>query len=176
MARFNTKRKLKGSVLGFSVMLLSLFLFSGITVLSISVLERKASFTTQKSIIAFQGADSGAERVLKRIYIDNSPTIAVVALRSPMPTDTTLTTLASNLCSGGSATCSGASCSGGTISATNAPASSPGYVFSVTFYEESGATIACGDNQWRDKVIRVRAEGVYQRTSRVLEVGIRPRM
>lgn len=181
MTLFNTKTKLKGSVLGFSVMLLSLFLFSGVTVVSVAILERKASFTTEKSIIAFQGADSGAERILKRIYMDNSLSatcpncaVAITPLRGVLP-DQDLDELAANLCSGAGANCSGSSCSGGTITATNAPASSPGYTFSVTFYDEGGATIACNNAEWRDKVIKVRAEGVYQRASRVLEVGIRPR-
>jgi Tfp pilus assembly protein PilX len=167
-----TKRKLKGSVLGFSILLLSLFLFSGITLVSVSVLERKASFSTQKSVIAFQAADSAAERVLKRIYIDNSPLIALVALNGTMPSDGTLNTLASNL-----SDVSGPGCTSGVIGATNSPAaSSPDYTFQVSFYDTTGGIIACGDNQWRDKVIRIRSEGFYQRTSRVIEIGIRPRI
>lgn len=168
-------------MLGFSVMILGLFLFSGVTVVSVSTLERKASYSTQKSIIAFQAADSGAERILKRIYLDNtlssscpSCALAITPLNGTLP-DQDLDELTSNLCSGGSATCSGASCSGGVITATNGPAASPNYTFSVAFYDSVGATIACGDNQWRDKVIRIRTEGSYLRTSRVIEIGIRPR-
>ncbi len=166
-----TKRKLKGSVLGFSILLLSLFLFSGITLVSVSVLERKASFSTQKSVIAFQAADSAAERVLKRIYINNSPKLAFVPLNTVMLTDPTLNTLASSL-----SDVSGSGCASGVIGATNSPAPSPAYTFQVTFYDTTGAVIACGDNQWRDKVIRIRSEGFYQRTSRVIEIGIRPRI
>lgn len=170
-----TKKNLKGSVLGFSILLLSLFLFSGITLISVSTLERKASFSTQKSIIAFQAADSAAERVLKRVYIDNSPLVATVPLNSTMPTDGTLNSLSNSLCSGASSTCSGASCSAGVISATNSPSSSPNYTFQITFYDTSGTLIDCGDSQWRDKLLRIRSEGFYQRTSRVIEIGIRPR-
>ena len=107
------KKKLKGSVLGFSIMILSIFLFSGITVVSVAALERKASFATQRSGIAFQSADSGAERILKRIYLDNSPSLATDPLNTTMP-DADLDELARRLCSGGRATCSGASCSSGT--------------------------------------------------------------
>lgn len=166
------KKNLKGSALGFSLMLLSLLLFSGITLLSVSVLERKASFATQKSVIAFQAADSGAERVLKRIYIDNSPSIASNPLNSDMP-DLDLNELDGNL----SAT-SGVTCSGGVINASNDNSSaSPNYTFQVTFYYDSNPahTIACDDPDWRDKVVRIRSEGFYQRTSRAIEVGIRAR-
>lgn len=152
-------------------MLLSLLLFSGITLLSVSVLERKASFATQKSVIAFQAADSGAERVLKRIYIDNSPLIASVPINGTMPADGTLNTLAGNLSS-----VSGASCSGSVISATNNNStSSPNYTFQVTFFDSTGAAITCSATDWRDKVVRIRSEGFYQRTSRAIEVGIRAR-
>lgn len=155
-------------MLGFSLLLLSLFLFSGITLVSVSVVERKASFSTQKSVIAFQAADSAAERVLKRIYRDNSPSLAFVPLNTPMLGDVTLSTLASNL-----AITAGAGCAGGVVTGLN-PAE-PSYSFQVTFYNAASGVIACNDTQWRDKVIRIRAEGFYQRTSRVIEIGIRPR-
>ena len=161
------QKKLKGSVLGFSLMLLSLLLFSGITLVSVSVLERKASFSTQKSVIAFQAADSGMERVLKRIYVNNSPAIASVPLNGAV-SDGTLNTLAGNLTQASST-----SCSGGVISGTNSSGTS--YTFQVSFYDAAGALIACNNAQWRDRVIRVRSEGFYQRTSRVIETGIRPR-
>lgn len=167
------QKTLKGSALGFSVLILTLLLFSGISLLSVSVLEKKAIFATQKSIISFQGADSGAERVLKRIYIDNSPPLAVVPLNGAMTGDGTLTTLASNL-----GNVSGASCQNGVVSATNTnapPSASPNYTFSVAFYDKDNAVIPCADAQWRDKLAFIRSEGFYQRTSRVIEVGIRPR-
>lgn len=160
------QKKLKGSVLGFSLMLLSLLLFSGITLVSVSVLERKASFSTQKSVIAFQAADSGMERVLKRIYVDNSPTLGAVPLDGSV-SDGTLSALASNL-----ADVSSSSCVAGVISGTNS--SGTLYTFQVTFYDLNGVPLGCLAT-WRDRVIRVRSEGFYQRTSRVIETGIRPR-
>jgi len=169
------RKKLKGSILGFSVMLLSLFLFTGITLVSVAVFERKSSFTTQKSVIAFQAADSGAERILKRIYIDNSPSIATVALNSSMPTNATLNSFASDMNTESRATVTGAACASGVITATNSPASSPGYTFAITFYAEGGLTVGCSDADWRDKMIRIRSIGTYQRASRVVEIGIRPR-
>lgn len=161
------QKKLKGSVLGFSLILLSLLLFSGITLVSVSVLERKSSFSTQKSGIAFQAADSGIERILKRIYLDNSPSIATVPLNGAV-SDGTLNTLAGNLTQ-----TAGGGCVGGVISGTNSSGTS--YTFQVSFYDAADALIACNDAQWRDRVIRIRSEGFYQRTSRVIETGIRPR-
>lgn len=149
-------------------MMLSLLLFSGITVLSVAVVEKKSSFATQKSVIAFQAADSGAERVLKRIYIDNSPAVASVPLGGTMPDDATLNALASDLDD-----VSGASCSSGRVTASNN--ANPAYSFEVTFYDDTGSAISCGNTEWRDEVIRIRSEGFYQRTSRVVEIGIRPR-
>lgn len=161
------RKKLKGSVLGLSLMLLSLLLFSGITLVSVSVLERKASFSTQKSVIAFQAADSGIERVLKRIYVDNSPSLGTVPLNGVV-SDGTLNTLANNL-----AQASDTGCSGGVIRGTNNNGTN--YTFQIAFYDASGLLIPCNNNQWRDRVIRIRSEGFFQRTSRVIETGIRPR-
>lgn len=164
-------KKLRGSVLGFSLLLLSILLFSAIALVNVSIIERKSSFSGQKSVIAFQAADSAAERVLKRVYIDNSPSIAAVPLDAEMPEDGTLDELMNNLSS-----VTGATCTNGNITATNSPASSsPGYTFQVTFYNSAGSVIACNDSQWRDKAVRIRSEGFYQRTSRVVEIGIRPR-
>lgn len=170
-------KNLKGSTLAFSLLLLSLLLFSGITLLSVSLLERKATLASQKSAIAFQAADSGAERVLKRIYMDNSPLLATIAVNVPLspspPYDGTLNALAGNLTS-----TSGAGCTGGIIGATNTnspPTASPSYTFQVTFFSNTGTVISCSDNQWRDKVVRIRSEGFYQGTSRVIEIGIRAR-
>ncbi len=165
-------KNLKGSTLAFSLLLLSLLLFSGITLLSVSLLERKATLASQKSAIAFQAADSGAERVLKRIYMDNSPLLTVSPINSEMP-DRDLDELDGNLVS-----VTGVGCTGGIIGATNTnspPTASPSYTFQVTFFSNTGTVISCSDNQWRDKVVRIRSEGFYQGTSRVIEIGIRAR-
>ena len=175
-----SRRKLKGSVLGFSLMLLSLFLLSGITVVSVAILERKASFTAQKSIIAFQAADSAGERVLNRIYMHNTfsadcPTcsLAGTPLNNVMP-DQDLNELANNLYRvvDASTACGDASSQ---IYGMNDPTQSPAYTFQVVFFDNTGARIGCLDQTWRDKVVRFRTEGTYQRTSRVIEIGVRPR-
>ncbi len=165
------QKKLKGSVLGFSLMLLSLLLFSGITLVSVSVLERKASFATQKSVIAFQAADSGMERILKRIYIDNSPTLGTVPLNGAMP-DIQPHQLANNLPSTNAPDCNDVA-GEGVITGDNT--ANPVYSFRIILYDASGNSILCNNAQWRDRVIKIRSEGFFQRTSRVIEAGIRPR-
>lgn len=164
------QKKLKGSVLGFSLILLALILLSGITLVSVSVLERKASFATQKSVLAFQSADSAAERVLKRVYVDNSPLIASVPLNSPMPSDSNLALLGQNLDAANEV-----SCSSGVISGKNIVSASANYEFRVTFYDTNGATIGCSRTDWRDALVTIQSEGFYQRTSRVIDIGIKPR-
>jgi hypothetical protein len=162
------KIKLKGSVLGFSLLLLSLLLLSGITVVSVSVLERKASFATQKSVIAFQGADSGAERVLGVTYMGNSPSVALLAIGSPTA-NATISVLP--LPGVVSIACNGAT---NTLTATNNAA--PAYTFSVVFYKNDGTTVGCAETGWRDSVVRIRVEGFFRNTSRVVEIGIRQRI
>lgn len=174
---------LKGSALGFSVLILSLLLFTGITLLSVAVLEKKASFATQKTIIAFQAADSGVERILKRIYIDSSPSYGLVTPGAyPLTVaqsalyDDTLNELADKLDDMPSNALS-ATCNGGVITATNSnPGTSPAYTFEATFHDDTGAVIGCAPPfWWRDEVVRIRVKGYFERTSRVIEVGIRPR-
>ncbi len=162
------RKKLKGSVLGFSLMLLSVLLLSGITVVSVSVLERKASFATQKSVIAFQAADSGAERVLNIIYMRNSPAVAVLPLGS-LTIDASISILP--LSGAVLIACDFAT---NTLTATNNAA--PVYTFNVVFYKNDGSRVGCAETGWRDSVVRIRVEGFFQRTSRVVEIGIRQRV
>jgi len=58
----------KGSVLVFSLIILSIMLVTSLTLLSSAVLDRKASLSTANSTRSFQVADAGAEQVLQQIY------------------------------------------------------------------------------------------------------------
>lgn len=160
----------RGSIIAFSLIVLSFILTAGLAVVTVSSLEREGGLVTQKSTVAFQAADSGAERVLERIYIDNSPSTSAVAFNGAM-TDTTLTQLANNLI----AVAGGATCDGPTdkILATNN--TTPAYSFEVAFYDGSGNLIDCTSNTWRDSVVRIKVEGFYRGTARVIEMGIKPR-
>lgn len=166
----------RGSVLVFALVVMTILLVSAIAVATVALTEKRSAFATQKSVLAFQAADSGSERVLKRIYQNNSPLIASIPLNGNMQ-NTTLNpngnSTISNLI-GSLANVTSTGCSAGVITATNS--ANPPYQFQITFYEQASTTpISCSDTSWRDKVVKIKAEGFYRGTSRVIEVGIRPR-
>lgn len=61
------KIKDQGSVLIFSLIILSVILIITLGIASATVIEKKMAGTTNKSIVSFQVADSGAEIILKKI-------------------------------------------------------------------------------------------------------------
>ncbi|MEP7162317.1 MAG: hypothetical protein ABI747_00965 [Candidatus Moraniibacteriota bacterium] len=157
-----------------------MFLVSAIAVVSVAVVEKKSAFSTQKSVLAFQAADSGAERVIKRIYINNSPVIGLVLpgvpLNGNMSTaggDADLNALKGQLTD--VAGSPAAACDGVNKKITATNNATPTYTFEITFFDVSGAKIDCSDNQWRDKVAKIKSEGFFRNTSRAIEIGIRPR-
>ncbi|TXH06729.1 MAG: hypothetical protein E6R05_01225 [Candidatus Moraniibacteriota bacterium] len=166
----HTKTKSRGSIIAFSLIVLSFILTSGLAVVTVASLERKSGLITQKSVVAFQAADSGAERVLERIYIDNSPSLMVTPKDGTMP-DSTLQQVATNLL----VVTGGATCDGSTDKIVATSSSTPAYTFEVTFYDGAGTIIDCTDATWRDKAIRLKVEGFYRQTARVIELGIKPR-
>jgi len=85
----------KGSVLVFSLIILSVMLVTSLTILSSSVLDQKASLSTANSTRSFQIADSGAEQILQQIYKSSADKIEDISV-------------------------SGASCSGGIVENTSA--------------------------------------------------------
>lgn len=167
-----SSRKQKGSVLVFSLLVLTILLASALAVMSVAVVEQQSSFATQRSVIAFQAADSGTERVLERIYQYASPTIAVWPIGDAFVDggiyDWDLDELATQLSDAQTKTCSS-----GVVSAKNS--SAPDYLFQVTFLDEDDNAIDCNDLGWRDKVVKIRSQGVYRNTSRFIEMGVRPR-
>ncbi len=74
MNLFQKVSPLKGSTLVFSLVVLTFFLISALSVATVSVTEKRVSFSTAKSNISLQVADSGAEALLKKIYKDNPST------------------------------------------------------------------------------------------------------
>lgn len=134
----------KGSVLVFSLLILSILLVTSLTILSSSLLDRKASLSTGSSTRSFQVADSGVEEVLYQIY-----------KVSPASLDA----LAGNL---------GVSCSSGVI--TFATASGTAKV--VFYQDETTAFTDCASDTWRDKVVKIKSEGVAGSTTRAVEVAV----
>lgn len=159
------QQKMRGSVLVFSLLVLSILLSVTLTSVGVVITGKNSSRSTEKSALAFQIADGATENVLKRIYKD---------------TDPTLSTLASNLYhdeSGGQGS-SSPSCSNGVISGS-LPSASSG-IYSVTFLANDGSVIPCSGagyatyNEWRTKLVRVMASGSYAGATRAIDVTIKP--
>lgn len=162
--------KQRGSIIAFTLIVLSFILTSGLAVITVASLERKSGLVTQKSVTAFQAADGGAERILKRIYIDNSPSTMTIPKNGSMP-DATLDDVAQNL----TGVQAGATCNAATDAIVATSNSTPAYTFQATLLDGSDAVIDCADATWRDKVVRMKVDGFYRQTARVIEMGIKPR-
>lgn len=160
----------RGSIIAFSIILLSILLTAGLSVASVASLEKRSGLATEKSIVAFQAADSGTERVLERIYIYNNPSFTTTPLNGTMP-DSTLLQVARNL----TGIAGGATCNDTTNKITATNSQDPRYTFQVSFFDGSDVQITCNDTAWRDKTVWIRTEGFFRQTARVLELGIKPR-
>lgn len=155
MNLFKKNPPIKGSVLVFSLIVLSFMLISALSVATVSVTEKRASFSTERSNRSFQVADSGVEIILQKIYKGDSS-------GTPFPT---LALLADDL----STTCSNAQGEiGGTLNAG---------AYNISFYDNSGAKFGgsiCSDPLWRSNVVKIKSEGTSGNTTRAVEVGIEP--
>ncbi|NTW75364.1 MAG: hypothetical protein HGB34_00445 [Candidatus Moranbacteria bacterium] len=135
----------KGSVLVFSLIILSLMLVTSLTLLSSATLDRKASLSTGNSTRSFQVADSGIEQVLYQIYRQDHDTVADLA----------------------DAISDANGCENGIIS------SDAGW--QVAFYEgENGDTriTDCDDTDWRNRVTKIKSQGGAGSTTRAVEVAV----
>lgn len=154
------QKKQKGSVLVFTLLVLSILLSVALTSVSVVITGKNSSRSTEKSALAFQIADGAAENVLKRVYRD---------------TDATLSDLASRLYH---ETQDGAPiCDNGTITGALPSASSGRY--SVTFYDIDGNVLLCSGtgydtyDEWRSKLVKVVASGSYAGATRAIDVPIK---
>ncbi len=157
---------LKGSSLVFSLIVLSFLLIGALSVAVVSVTTQRSALSSRSSNISFQVADSAAEVVLQQIYKTNDGGITVLA---PNGSITDLSDLASNL--------SSASCGSSQIDGNVNEGS-----YSAIFYENTGTeaspifnSISCGDNEWRNKVVKIRFLGMYRGITRAIEVGTKPK-
>jgi len=148
-------KNLRGSVLVFSRLVLFLLLSAALSTAAVVVSEKKSSRVSEKSVVAFQIADGAVENVLKRVY---------------QHTDSTLNDLAGNLF-GQSAGAASPECLNGVITGT-LPSSNGTYA--VTFFDNSGDVLGCGDAAWRTQLVRVKSAGIYAGTIRAIDVSIRP--
>jgi Tfp pilus assembly protein PilX len=151
MKPISLKSRQKGSVLIFSLIILSLMLVTSLTLLSSVVLDQKAALSTGNSTRSFQVADSGIEQVLYQIY-------------KVKDVDATKLQALSNM-----ASATGAACDNGIIT------SSEGWL--VAFYEgNNGETRmdSCSATDWRSRVTRIKSQGSLNGTTRAVEVSVKP--
>ncbi len=138
----------RGSVLVFSLIVLSILLSAAVAVALTSVSNTRSVFSTSKSNQSFQVADSGAEIVLQQIY-------------KTTPTHVSLNALATTL--GG-----GAACVGGAITKSGVA----GGDIKVSFYDKDDNLINCADAAWRSKVVAIKSEGTASGTTRLVETAV----
>lgn len=135
----------QGSVLVFSLIVLSLLLSAAISVAIASILNQQSVSSTGKSVQSFQVANSGIELTLQKIYKGNY---------------TTLEAMASAM--------GAVSCIGGVITKKN-------YVggdVRISFFDNDGSLVNCTATNWRDSVVRIKSEGSAFGTTRVVETAI----
>jgi Tfp pilus assembly protein PilX len=135
----------KGSVLVFSLIILSIILSAAITVATVSVTNQRSATATGKSVQSFQVADSGIELALQKIY---------------KGTYTSSDSLATAM--------TGMTCSGTTLTKSDVA----GGNVSLTLFDTDGNPINCSDTSWRDKVVKVKSEGSAFGTTRVVETAV----
>lgn len=144
-------RSAKGSVLVFSLLILSILLVTSLTIFSSAILDQKASLSTGSSTRSFQVADSGVEEVLFQIYRAHHPT---------------LNDLAAAL---------GSAC---TVSGTTPQVKFPsaGGDVTVSFYEDTNQAFpysgGCAGTDWRTKVVGIKSEGSSGTTARAIGAKI----
>jgi Tfp pilus assembly protein PilX len=137
--------KSKGSVLVFSLIVLSIVLSAALSVAVVNVSNRKSAGSTGQSVQSFQVADSGVEKALKEIYKGSY---------------TDLSTMRASIT--GSTVCSNGSfsfpVSGGTST--------------VTFFDTDNVVIGCTESDWRNLVAKIKVEGTSAGTTRVIETAV----
>ncbi len=137
----------KGSILVFSLIVLAFLLVSSLSIATLSMVERRTSSATDRSTRSFQVADSGVELVLQKIYKSSF---------------STLNDLAASL---------GTTCNAqGEITAVLSSGT-----YTVSFYDNDNNkfTLAdCSSATWRDRIVKVKSEGVSGNTTRAVEVAV----
>lgn len=135
----------KGSVLVFSLIVLSIVLSAALSVAVVNVSNRKSAGSTGQSVQSFQVADSGVEKALKEIYKGSYASLN--ALQAAIASST--------------------SCASGKFSF---PVS--GGTSTVTFFDTDNNPLSCTSSTWRDDVVKIKVEGTSNGTTRVIETAI----
>lgn len=155
------QKKLRGSVLVFSLLVLAMLLSAALSGAAIVVLGKNSARSTEKSTLSFQIADGAAENILKRVYKE---------------TDNNLNQLADNLYGSGVGS-TNPTCSSGVISG-RLPSSAGTYA--VALLDGTGVPLGCSGagfssySEWRPKLSRLVATGTYAGATRSIDVAVTP--
>ena len=133
----------KGSILVFSLIVLSVILSAALSITAVTVSNRKSAGSTSQSVQSFQVADSGVEKALKEIYKGSYADLSTMA------------------------SAFGTSCLSGSFSF---PVS--GGTSTVTFFDTNNAILTCASPTWRDDVAKIKVEGTSAGTTRVIETAV----
>mgnify|MGYP003418489366 FL=1 len=146
-----SNKKQNGSVLVFSLILLSFLLVASLSLAIVSVSEKRSINAVSRSVVAFQIADSGLEKMLERTYKGS--------------------------CNGQRLDCLASS--GDSCSVVNGSAGINGSInnggYRVTFIKHNGSSLTnCSDSSWRADTESMRSEGNYSGTARAVKIDINP--
>lgn len=134
----------RGSVLAYTLILLSVVLLSAIGIATVSVTNERGSLLSSRSVSSFQVADTGSQA-------------AIVAIREALSSDSSAKL--SDLTIG--------SCSSGSIQ--DVPSGTVGS-YTLTFEDKDGNVLNCGSDL--SEVSTVKSVGVYRDTSRAVKVAV----
>ncbi len=152
-------RSARGSVLVFSLLILSILLVTSLTIFSFAILDQKASLSTGSSTRSFQVADSGVEEVLFQIYKKGYLYATLEDLGDAV--------------AGGSAGPTRCNVTSSGIPQIQFP--SAGGEVIVSFYEDTTTTPyagGCTGTNWRQKVVRIVSEGATGTTARAISAPV----
>lgn len=139
----NQKTK-PASALIFTLIILFIGVVSAIGIASATLISRKMSTTSGKSVASFQVADSGAEIVLQK-------------MKDTLDSD-----------SNAKITDMGMTCSNGTVTGSI----SSGKEYEVAFLDENGNQLAAGCSAQISDVQKIRSIGTYAQISRAIEAAV----
>ena len=147
MLKRTFRKKQKGSVLVFTLIILSFLLVASLSLATIAVSEKRGVNAISRSVVAFQIADSGLEKVLEKIYgaTCNGQRLDCLGTCTVINSEAVIT---------------------GTINSGT---------YQVAFYKNGGNPLtSCGDTNWRNDTESTQSEGVYNGTTRAVKIDINP--
>jgi Tfp pilus assembly protein PilX len=142
----SASQKQKGMVLVYTLIVLTVLLVLGSSVMLVTQSQTRSAIATDKSLVAFFVAESGAEEMLAKIYAGAADALPLEDLNTD------------------------GNCSGGEFSETLSSGT-----WTAVLYESDGDQLTdCNDAGWRADVDEMKVTGTYSGTVRAVRMGIDP--